>query len=58
MITTTKFTDRRVTVRLSEADEEALKIVQTTLRHKYPNMNRADLVRAAFHEAAIGLTKQ
>jgi hypothetical protein len=55
MITTAKLTDRRVTVRLSEADEEALQIVQTKLRPKYPWLNKADLVRAALHEAAIAL---
>jgi hypothetical protein len=55
MITTAKLTDRRVTVRLSEADEEALKVVQTTLRRKYPTMNKADLVRAAIHEGALAL---
>jgi hypothetical protein len=56
MIVTTKLTDRRVTVRLSEADEEALQIVQTKLRPKYPWLNKADLVRAALHEAAIALS--
>jgi hypothetical protein len=56
MITTAKLTDRRVTVRLSEADEAALKIVQTKLRQKFPSLNKADLVRAAIHEGAIALT--
>jgi hypothetical protein len=56
MITTSKLTDRRVTVRLSEADEEALKIVQTRLRPKFPSLNKADLVRAAIHEGALALS--
>jgi hypothetical protein len=56
MITTTRFTDRRVTVRLSEADEAALKIVQTKLRPKFPTLNKAALVRAAIHEGALALS--
>jgi hypothetical protein len=56
MITTTKLTDRRVTVRLSEEDEAALKIVQTKLRSKFPSLNKADLVRAAIHEGALALS--
>jgi hypothetical protein len=42
-------------VRLTQEDEAALQVVQTQLRPKYPWLNRADLVRAALHEAAIAL---
>jgi hypothetical protein len=45
----------RVTVRLTKEDTEALQVVQARLRPKFPWLNKADLVRAALHEAAIVL---
>jgi hypothetical protein len=54
MISTSRMTDR-VTVRLTKEDTEALQVVQTQLRPKFPWLNKADLVRAALHEAAITL---
>jgi hypothetical protein len=56
MISTSRTTKHRVTVRLTQEDEEALQVVQTRLRPKYPWLNKADLVRAALHEAAIVLS--
>lgn len=54
MISTSRMTDR-VTVRLTKEDTEALQVVQARLRPKFPWLNKADLVRAALHEAAIAL---
>jgi hypothetical protein len=56
MITTSKLNNGRVTVRLSQEDEAALRVVQTKLRPKFPALNKAALVRAALHEAALALS--
>jgi hypothetical protein len=57
-VTTSKITDKRITVRLTEEDQRALKSLRSLLRPRFPWLNTVDLVRTALYEAERALTAE
>ena len=53
-----KLTGSRVTVRLTQEDERAIRTRRTLLRPRFPLVNRADIVRAALQEAEKALSAE
>lgn len=57
-MTTSKIIDKRITVRLTEDDERALKSLRGLLRPRFPWLNTVDIVRTALHEAERALSAE
>jgi hypothetical protein len=53
-----KLTGSRVTVRLTQEDERAIRTLRGLLRPRFPLVNKADIVRAALQEAERALSAE
>jgi hypothetical protein len=55
---TPKMSDKRITFRLTEDDDRALKTLNRLLRPRFPGMNSTDIIRTALHEAERALAAE
>ena len=53
-----KMSDKRITVRLTEDDQQSLKTLSRILRPRFPGVNSADIIRIALREGERALSAE